>query len=166
MTYVDEVPTNFGEMLRENPSAIVAGYCELADMEPHGPWTTAEVLRMVTGFGLDCDVRHMNYLLARGVIESPRKFGAALAWRVENVQALMIALDDSRRWLVGFHTNRKTAKELERDNATVDQALRMAEHYASLDADELERMFAGSTSSPNREWLLQAIREKQQAQPA
>lgn len=162
MTYVEEVPANFDEMLREDPTAIVRGYCELADMDCEGPWTTGDVLRMLIGFGFDCDSRHLTYLMGRGVIASPRKFGAALAWRVADIQALMITLDDARRWLVGFHQNRKTQAEIERDNATVDQAVRMLEHYASLETHELERMLAGSTSSPNREWLVQALREKRQ----
>jgi hypothetical protein len=165
MTYV-ELPTNFGEMLRENPAAIISGYCQVAGMDRKGPWTTNEVLRMLIGFGLDCDVRHLNYMLGRGVIESPRKFGAALAWRIENIQALMLALDDSRRWIVGFHQNRKTPAELERDVATVDQAVQMLEYFETLEEHELKRLLAGSTSSPNREWLVEAIRAKQQGKPA
>lgn len=164
MTYVEEVPTNFNEMIRTNPDAVIRQYLEIAGFDSDGPWTTLDVLKLVTGFGFDCDSRHLTYLLGRNVIDSPRKFGAALAWRITDIQGLLIALDDSRRWLAGFHQNRKTQAELERDNATVDQAMRMLEHYAALETHELESLLQGSTSSPNREWLIRALREKRMAE--
>ena len=110
--YVAEVPDEFRAMLMENPERLLSGFYDVAGLPSDRPLTFPEAIAVVNAFGYDCEPLDVPLIVSESELWDADILNGELRWSYENVADLILALDDKRRWLIGFHESRKTPQEL------------------------------------------------------